>query len=91
MITLWEETVTMILNNPCRKSKAIEFRSIAPQSVIEFMKSNPSKNTISELMKGVNSTKSTIRRIMIHLEENGNVRIDRVTLKGNYLYFLIGD
>lgn len=91
MITLWDETVAMIINNPCRKSKEIKFRSVAPQSVVEFMKSNPGKNTISDLMKGVNSTKSTIRRIMIHLEENGNVRIDRVTLKGSYLYFLIGD
>lgn len=94
MSTLWDETVEMMMNS-CRpgrvKATEMKFRAINPQLAIEFMQANPEPKTIVEMMAGLNGTKPTIRRIMIHLEEIGMVGIDRTRRTNDYLYFLIGD
>ena len=92
-MTPWQATVRMILTTPFQKplNQRVVFKAVDPATIVDWMRKHPGKKTAHEMMEGLKCTKSTIRRMMLQLENLGTVKVDTTSHKRHYLYTLTGE
>ena len=92
-MTPWQETIAMLRDTSFQKSlnQRVIFKAIDPEAIVDWMRKHPGKRTIYEMMDGLQCTKSTIRRMMLQLDELGTVKVDTTSHKRHYLYILTGE
>ena len=92
-MTLWQATIKMLQDAPRQKplNQRVIFKAVDPDTLLDWMRKHPGKRTIHEMMAGLECTKSTVRRMMLQLEDLGAVKVDIETHRRHYLYTLTGD
>jgi predicted transcriptional regulator len=92
-MTPWQFVVKMIQDTPSQRplNQRVTFKAVDPEVLVDWMRKHPGQRTIDEMMVGLQCTKSTVRRMMLQLEEIGTVKVDTTTHRRHHLYTLTGE
>ena len=92
-MTPWQGTIKMLCDAPTQKplNQRVVFKAVDPDLIVDWLRKNQGKSTVHELMEGLRCTKSTIRRMMLQLEDCGTVKVDTTSHKRHFLYTLTGE
>lgn len=90
MITPWQSAIEMIRSAPTRRNVQgqIHFKATTPNDVVRYMRENPAANTVPTIMAGMHIKRSTTKRLMGTLVDDGQVSVDKDAHPKHFIYRL---
>lgn len=87
-MTPWQATLEMLRTIPKRRTidGHIKFKAVEPDQVVQWMKKYPGANTVEAIIEGMKITRSTAKRIMASLVDEGALLIDRESHPRHFIY-----
>ena len=89
-ITVWNATLSMLRAIPKQRyiTGQIQFKDTTPDDVIAYMERNPRANTVEAIIKGMGVKRSTAKRLMGTLADDGRVTVDKDSHPKHFIYSL---
>lgn len=88
-MTPWQATLQMLRNLPHPSSNAsIKFKTVTPQAVLEWLQNHRTVNTVEGVMEGMRLTRSTTKRIMGALIDEGTLVVEKPPHARYFIYRL---
>ena len=88
-MTPWQVTLQMLLTlpKPCNNAH-IKFKTVTPEAVLDWLQKHRGVNTVEGVMEGMKLTRSTTKRIMGTLVDDGRLLVSKPALSRHFVYRL---
>lgn len=89
LLTPWQATLQMLrtLPKPCSNGR-IKFKTVTPEAVLDWLQKHRTVNTVEGVMEGMKLTRSTTKRIMGTLVDDGSLLVDKTAHARHFIYRL---
>ena len=88
-MTPWQATLQMLRTLPKPRSAGhIKFKAVTPDAVLAWLQQHQDITTVEGVMEGMKITRSTTKRIMGTLVEDGQLLVDKTTHPRHFIYRL---
>ena len=88
-MTPWQSTLYMLRTLPKPRSNGhIKFKGVTPDAVLVWLQKHRDVTTVEGVMEGMKLTRSTTKRIMGTLVDDGRLLVSKPALSRHFVYRL---